>query len=76
MTYKTQRLTDFSQVGKLYKSRLESDFAEDELKPLSVMKNLGRKAIMTAKDCSMGKRSMDMRSSSGMGRTVCWTILP
>ena len=38
MIYKTRRLTDFRQVEKLYKSRLESDFAEDELKPLSAMK--------------------------------------
>ena len=38
MTYITRKLTDFSQVEKLYKSRLESDFAKDELKPLSAMK--------------------------------------
>ena len=38
MTYVTRRLTDFSQVENLYKSRLKSDFTEDELKPLSSMK--------------------------------------
>ena len=38
MKYTTQRLTDFSQIESLYKSRLEKDFTEDERKPLSSMK--------------------------------------
>ena len=38
MNYLTRRLTDFSQVESLYKSRLVKDFAEDERKPLSSMK--------------------------------------
>ena len=38
MNYITQRLTDFRQVDSLYKSRLVKDFAEDERKPLSSMK--------------------------------------
>lgn len=38
MNYITQRLTDFRQVDSLYKSRLVKDFAENERKPLSSMK--------------------------------------
>ena len=38
MTYITRKLTDFSQVESLYKSRLVKDFTEDERKPLSSMK--------------------------------------
>ena len=38
MNYITHRLMDFRQVESLYKSRLAKDFAEDERKPLSAMK--------------------------------------
>ncbi len=34
----TRRLTDFSQVRMLYRSRLKKDFARGELKPLSAMR--------------------------------------
>jgi len=36
-TLQTKRITDFSQIECLYKSRLKKDFARNELKPLSSM---------------------------------------
>ena len=75
MKYTTQRLTDFSQIESLYKSRLEKDFTEDERKPLSSMKRSWEEAIMIALDCYVGKKSLVMRSSSAQGITACWIIL-
>lgn len=34
----TQRLTDFAQVEKLYRTRMKKDFARNELKPLAGMR--------------------------------------
>ena len=36
----TRRITDFSLIGRLYRSRLKNDFARDELKPLSAIRRL------------------------------------
>ncbi len=44
----TRRLTDFSQVETLYKTRLMEDFPPDELKPLESMKRSWEKG---AYDC-------------------------
>ncbi|MBR4501694.1 MAG: GNAT family N-acetyltransferase [Clostridia bacterium] len=44
----TRRLTDFSQVESLYKTRLREDFPPDELKPLESMERSWRKG---AYDC-------------------------
>ena len=43
-----RRLTDFSQVEMLYKTRLKKDFARNEIKPLSAMRRLWEK---DAYDC-------------------------
>ena len=39
-TLLTRRITDFSLIAQLYKTRLKKDFARDELKPLSSIRRL------------------------------------
>lgn len=39
-TLQTRRITDFSVIEGLYKSRLKQDFARNELKPLSAIRRL------------------------------------
>lgn len=36
--YRTERVSDFSQIEQIYHSRMKDDFAEDELKPLFVIR--------------------------------------
>ena len=44
----TQRLTDFTQVAELYRTRMKKDFPRSELKPLSAMRRAWEK---NAYDC-------------------------
>ena len=61
---KTRRLTDFTQVEMLYKTRLKKDFARNELKPLSSMRRFWEKDAYVCYGLF-----------SASGKTICLTTL-
>ena len=55
----TKKLTDIAQIEYIYRTRMQEDFASDELKPLSVIVQAWEKGIY---DCYVLTRTARINS--------------